>query len=35
MTKLIEGFTHHTIDEQGTVINTKTNHIKAQWLFMG
>lgn len=32
MTKLIEGFTHHTIDEQGTVINTKTNHIKAQWL---
>ena len=32
MTKIIEGFTHHTIDEYGTVINTKTNHTKAQWL---
>lgn len=32
MTKLIEGFTHHTIDELGTVINTKTNHTKAQWV---
>lgn len=32
MTKLIEGFTHHTIDENGVVINTETGHCKAQWL---
>lgn len=32
MTKLIEGFAHHTIDENGVVINTETGHCKAQWL---
>lgn len=32
MSKLIEGFTHHTIDEYGTVINTKTNNTKAHWI---
>ena len=32
MTTLIDGYQHHTIDEQGTVTNTKTNHIKSIWL---
>ena len=32
MTKLINGFTHHTIDINGTVTNTKTGHCKAQWI---
>lgn len=32
MTKLIEGFCHHTIDEHGVVINTETGHCKAQWI---
>lgn len=32
MTKLINNCTHHTIDENGIVMNTKTNYKKAQWL---
>lgn len=32
MTKLINNTKHHTIDETGTVTNTKTNHVKSQWV---
>lgn len=32
MTKFINNFSHHTIDDQGIVTNTKTNHIKSQWI---
>lgn len=32
MTKLIKDFTHHTIDTNGVVTNTKTGHCKAQWI---
>lgn len=32
MTKLINNCSHHTIDENGTITNTKTNHIKSTWI---
>lgn len=32
MTKLINNTQHHTITMDGTVTNTKTNHIKSQWV---
>jgi hypothetical protein len=32
MAKLIDTFVHHTIDKNGTVINTKTKCTKSQWL---
>jgi len=32
MTKLINGTQYHTISKDGTVINTKTNNQKKQWL---
>lgn len=32
MTKLINGYTHHTIDECGTVTNSKTGNVKSIWL---
>ena len=32
MTKLINNCSHHTISETGIVTNTKTNHIKNQWI---
>jgi len=32
MTKLINGTNHHTISGDGTVINTKTNYTKTQWV---
>jgi len=32
MTKDIEGFTHHTIDDVGNVTNLKTGNVKSHWL---
>lgn len=32
MVKLINNCTHHTITEDGTVTNTKTNNVKTQWI---
>jgi hypothetical protein len=32
MAALINGYSHHTITEEGIVTNTKTNHIKSVWL---
>lgn len=32
MTKLINNCSHHTINDAGTVTNTKTNCVKSQWI---
>lgn len=32
MATLINGYSHHTITEEGIVTNTKTNHVKSVWI---